>query len=121
MMTRPRSTPSCAKIACCASPDRPAAHVWVEVGQLPLGERQDRGAVPEVRPVLLDAGRARDDVLVHERRTELGRGHRPERGLHRGHARQPLAPAAARSMRSFAPAWMNGKNGAIATRTPIFV
>src|SRR5204862_5275283 len=43
----------------------------VKVGQLPLGERQDRGAVPEVRPVLLHAGRARDDVLVHERRTEL--------------------------------------------------
>src|SRR5213594_2744983 len=32
MMTRRRSTPSCAKIACCASPDRPAAHVWVEIG-----------------------------------------------------------------------------------------
>ena len=32
MMTRPRSTPSCAKIACCASPDRPAAQVWVEIG-----------------------------------------------------------------------------------------
>src|SRR5947199_62626 len=32
MMTRRRSTPSCAKIACCASPDRPAAQVWVEIG-----------------------------------------------------------------------------------------
>jgi hypothetical protein len=32
MMTRLRSTPSCAKIACCASPVRPAAHVWVEIG-----------------------------------------------------------------------------------------
>src|SRR5207245_2152398 len=32
MMTRRRSTPSCAKIACCASPDRPAAQVCVEIG-----------------------------------------------------------------------------------------
>jgi hypothetical protein len=32
MMTRRRSTPSCAKIACCSSPVRPAAHVWVEIG-----------------------------------------------------------------------------------------
>ena len=32
MMTRRRSTPSCAKIACCASPERPAAHVCVEIG-----------------------------------------------------------------------------------------
>jgi hypothetical protein len=32
MMTRPRSTPSWAKIACCASPDRPAAQVCVETG-----------------------------------------------------------------------------------------
>src|SRR3989454_1173273 len=32
MMTRPRSTPSCAKIACCNSPVRPAAQVCVEIG-----------------------------------------------------------------------------------------
>ena len=32
MMTRRRSTPSWAKIACCASPVRPAAQVWVEIG-----------------------------------------------------------------------------------------
>ena len=32
MMTRLRSTPSWAKIACCASPVRPAAQVWVEIG-----------------------------------------------------------------------------------------
>ena len=32
MITRRRSTPSWAKIACCASPVRPAAQVWVEIG-----------------------------------------------------------------------------------------
>ena len=32
MMTRRRSTPSWAKIACWASPVRPAAQVWVEIG-----------------------------------------------------------------------------------------
>jgi hypothetical protein len=61
----------------------------VEVGQLALGEREDGGPVPEVRPVLLHARRARDDVLVHQRRPQLGRGHRAERRLHRGHAVPP--------------------------------
>ena len=32
MMTRLRSTPSWAKIACCISPVRPAAQVCVEIG-----------------------------------------------------------------------------------------
>jgi hypothetical protein len=32
MTTRRRSTASCAKIACCASPERPADQVCVEIG-----------------------------------------------------------------------------------------
>src|SRR6202022_3576521 len=163
MMTRRRSTPSWAKIACWASPVRPAAQVWVEigtpvafcaraearrmfsmtgvtpavsvahlmiaaltpvapipswisgtkgpgpphhevgvapeidggqvhdrpdapgveVGHLLLGQREDARAIPQVRPVLLHAGRAGDDVLVHERGPELGGGDRTERCLHR--------------------------------------
>src|SRR5207249_11695410 len=50
----------------------------VEVGHLPLGDGEDGASVPEVWPVLLHAGRARDDVLVHQRRTELAGGHRTE-------------------------------------------
>ena len=61
----------------------------VEVGHLPLGDVEDRGAIPQVGPVLLHARRARDDVLVHQRRSELGRGHRTERCLHRCHATLP--------------------------------
>src|SRR5215510_5730756 len=38
-----------------------------------------------MRPVLVHAGRARDDVLVHQRGPELGRGNGTEGCLHRGH------------------------------------
>ncbi len=56
----------------------------VEVGQLPFGQGQDAGAIPEVRPVLLHAGRAGDDVLVHQGGAELGRRERARRGLDLG-------------------------------------
>jgi hypothetical protein len=36
-------------------------------------------------PVLVHARRARDDVLVHERRTECRRGHGSEGGLDGSH------------------------------------
>ena len=61
----------------------------VEVGQLALGDVEDGVAIPEVGPVLLHAGRARDDVLVHQRRSQLGRVHRSAGGLHRCHGRLP--------------------------------
>src|SRR5439155_12078587 len=50
-----------------------------------LGERQDRVAIPQMRPVLLNSGGARHDVLVHQRWPELGRGDRAERRLYRCH------------------------------------
>src|SRR5207245_9030405 len=53
----------------------------VEVGHLPLGDVQDAVPVPEMGPVLLDSGGARDDVLVHQGGPELGRGDRAQRGL----------------------------------------
>src|SRR2546426_504307 len=101
MMTRLRSMPSWAKIACCISPVRPAAQdqvdgpseidggqiddgtdaAAVEVGHLPLGDVQDAVPVPKMGPVLLDSGGARDDVLVHQGWPELGRGDRAQRGL----------------------------------------
>src|SRR4029450_9701584 len=51
---------------------------------LALGDVDHARPVPEMRPVLLHPGRAGDDVLVHQRRAELRRRHRAERGLHRG-------------------------------------
>src|SRR5438477_925596 len=51
MITRRRSTPSCAKIACCVSPTRPAAHVCVEIGT----------------PVAFCARGGAQDVLDHRR------------------------------------------------------
>ena len=58
----------------------------VEVGHLPLGDREDGAPVEEVGPVLVHPGGARDDVLVHQRWAELGGGHPTERCLHRYHA-----------------------------------
>jgi hypothetical protein len=80
----------------------------VEIGHLPLRGLQDGRPVPQMGPVLLHPGRAGDDVLVHQRGAELGRGHRAERCLHRGHAdlpervwvRAPRYPATARTKRS---------------------
>ena len=73
----------------------------VEVRHLLLGDRDDGRAVPEVRPVLLDPGRARDDVLVHQGRAELGRRHRAERGLHRRcHGGGAVRRGAARTRRA---------------------
>src|SRR5947209_5127057 len=106
MMTRPRSTPSCAKIACWASPERPAAQVWVEMGTpVAFWARAEArrmasstGVTPAVSvahlmmaaltpmgPVPGGAGRARDGVLVHGGGAELGRGDRAGRRLDRGH------------------------------------
>src|SRR5207249_1851785 len=72
----------------------------VEVGHLPLGDREDGVPIEEVGPVLVHAGGARDDVLVHQRRAELGRRNRTERRLHRcagvvelsGHSRRRTLP-----------------------------
>ena len=61
----------------------------VEIGHLPLGDVEDGVAVPEVRPVLLHAGRARDDVLVHQRWSQLGGVHGSAGSLHRCHGRLP--------------------------------
>ena len=55
----------------------------VEIRHLPLGDLQDLGAIPEMRPVLLHPGRPRHDVLVHQGWAELRRRDRTERCLHR--------------------------------------
>src|SRR4029453_875499 len=53
----------------------------VQIRHLPLGDVEDPVAVPQVGPVLLDSGRTRDDVLVHQGGPELCGGDRAQRGL----------------------------------------
>jgi phytoene dehydrogenase-like protein len=57
----------------------------VEVGELLLRHLEDGVPLEEVGPVLVHAGGARDDVLVHQRGTELGRCQGTERCLDRRH------------------------------------
>ena len=53
----------------------------IQVGHLALSEREDGVAGEQMGPVLVHTGRARDDMLVHQRRPEGIRSHRPEGGL----------------------------------------
>src|SRR4030095_14060019 len=52
----------------------------VEVGHLPFRSGEDGRPVEEMRPVLVHAGGARDDVLVHQGGPEAGGGDGAEGG-----------------------------------------
>ena len=52
----------------------------VEVGHLPFRSGEDGRPVEEMRPVLVHAGGARDDVLVHQGGPEAGGGNGAEGG-----------------------------------------
>src|SRR6266478_5972305 len=79
--SRPRSTVVRSTIARIPRACRSAILALAERKMADLHE--DAGAIPQVRPVLLHPGGAGDDVLVHQRGSELGGGDRTARCLHR--------------------------------------